>query len=255
MKLASILFTVSLGAALATACGGIATVGNPLRAGDAGSSSPSEQDANPATSSGGAPSGGGADAGMPGFNVACQGAQSCPVSQICCATFSFGTGMGNIDVACATSCPAGGFQVCATSAECTTSGDVCTPSPLGAGSYCAAPRGGGPAGPTDGGTTTASAPDASVALDATVAHDAATSDGAIVDATVFDATVFDAIAIDATGGDATIPDATSADATSPDATGADATSPDATGSDAVGDDATEEGSSDDGSSDFDAVDP
>ena len=247
MKLSSILSCVSLGAALATACGGIATVGNPLGAGDAGRSPSPEQDSSAGSSSGGgAPGTPGVDAGMPAFNVSCQGTQSCPPSQICCATISFGTGAGGIDVACAPSCAPGAYQICASTAECTNSGDVCTPSPLGLGSYCAAGRGGGTRAQPDGGSVTdGGAHDASASLDAAVANDAASNDAATVDATSIDAMTMDAPGVDAT----------TADAATADATAADAATVDATGDDATGDEATDDGSADDGSSDFDAGDP
>ena len=103
MKVASIISSVLLGASVATACGGIATISNPLGAGDAGPSSepPQQGSLSSGSSSGGAPGAARADAGMPAFNVSCQGTQSCPPSQVCCATLSFGTGTGGVDVACA----------------------------------------------------------------------------------------------------------------------------------------------------------
>jgi hypothetical protein len=242
MKLASIISSALLGASAATACGGIETISNPLGAGDAGGSSEPPQQG---SSSGGAPGAARADAGMPAFNVSCQGTQSCPPSQVCCATLSFGTGTGGVDVACARSCAPGAYQICATSAECTTSGDVCTPSPLGIGSYCAA-RG----RPDGGALVDGGAHDASPPLDGEVTLDAGSNDSAIVDATGVDATV-DTTGVDATvdaiGGDATL-DASGGDATL-DASGVDATSPDATGFDAPGDDAADDGSADDDSSD------
>jgi hypothetical protein len=239
MKLASIISSVLLGASVATACGGIATSSNPLGAGDAGRpSEPPQQGSSSGSSSGGAPGAPRADAGMPAFNVSCQGTQSCPPSQVCCATLSFGTGTGGVDVACARSCARGDYQICATSAECTTSGDVCTPSPLGIGSYCAAAGTGGARGRPDGGTLVdGGAHDASLPLDGDVTLDAGSNDSAIVDATGVDATGVDAT-VDASGVDATL-----------DATGVDATSPDATGFDAPGDDAADDGSADDDSSD------
>jgi hypothetical protein len=233
MKLASIISSVLLGASVATACGGIATISNPLGAGDAGSSSePPQQSSSSGPSSGssssGAPGAARADAGMPAFNVSCQGTQSCPPSQVCCATLSFGTGTGGVNVACARSCAPGAYQICATSAECTTSGDVCTPSPLGIGSYCAGARGRPDAGAlVDGG-----AHDASFPPDGEVTLDAGSNDSAIVDATGVDATGLDAT-VDASGVDATL----------------DATGVDATGVDAPGDDAADDGAADDDSSD------
>jgi hypothetical protein len=227
MRLISIISSVSLGASVATACGGIETIGNPLGAGDAGrSSEPSQQGPSSGSGSGGAPGPARADAGMPAFNVSCQGTQSCPPLQVCCATLSFGTGTIGGNVACARSCARGAYQICATSTECTTSGDVCTPSPLGIGSYCVAR---GARGGSDGGALVdGSAHDASLPLDAAVAFDAGSNDSATVDATVLDATVLDA--------------------TGPDATILDATGPDATGVDATGDDAADDGSADDDSS-------
>jgi hypothetical protein len=240
MKLASIVSSVLLGASVATACGGIETISNPLGAGDAGGSAEPPQQGSSGSSAGGAPGAAPADAGMPAVNISCQGTRSCPRSQVCCATLSFGTGTGGFDVACARSCAPGAYQICATSAECTTSGDVCTPSPLV--SYCAAAgTAGARGGPDAGAVVDGSAHDASFPLDGEVTIDAGSNDSAIVDATGLDASGVDAT-VDASGVDATV------DATGVDATGV-ATSPDATGLDAPGDDSADDGSADDDSSD------
>jgi hypothetical protein len=134
MKVIRVLCGVTIGAAIAAACGGKADVGTGEEATDAGEAGPTT-----GSSSGSgdntAPSEPDATT-TPGFNVMCMSAQTCPRSQVCCASFSF-TGGAGITVACANSCGAGGFQVCATSAECAR-GQVCTPSPVGLGSTCQA---------------------------------------------------------------------------------------------------------------------
>jgi hypothetical protein len=239
MKLASVLCSLSLGAALATACGGIETTSDQLGPDDAGgaldATAPREAGSSPGQKPG-APTGA-ADAGGPAFNVSCQSAQTCPRSEVCCASFSFGgAGGGGIDVACASACAAGGYQVCATSAECTTRGDVCSPSPLGVGNYCTPSRDAGTGETVDGGTAVdgggvrdASGDGASAGGDAASGGDATVVDaGAGPDAGLaLDATAFvndaanDVTTVDAAGDDATGDDATGDDATGGDATGGD----------------------------------
>jgi hypothetical protein len=142
MKSTSVLSSIALGSALAAACGGISTVGNKLAEDDAGE--PMQESGVVPRSDSGAARPDAAMPGMPMFNVSCQSAQSCPRSQVCCAMLSLAGGGGGLDVACASSCGPGGFQVCATSAECTTRGEVCTASPVGFGGICMAARDGGP---------------------------------------------------------------------------------------------------------------
>jgi hypothetical protein len=235
MKIVRVLCCVSVGAALAAACGGTATVGKDLTTDDAGESG---SGSGSGSSSG---SGDGADAtrmdasmtGLPPINVSCQGAQTCPRPQVCCAMISLGGGGGGgIDVACANSCGLGGFQVCATTAECTTNGDVCTASPLGIGSYCTPARDaatrpmvdsgvGRDGGPIDGGAPAdtgspvdAARADGAVPMDAQAPIDAAAIDAATIDA----ATDADA-PVDASGsvndGDSADTDASTADGSGP----------------------------------------
>jgi hypothetical protein len=147
MKVVRVLCGVSIGAAVAAACGGKSVVGTGEELTDAGAL---EAATGSSSGSGDDNARSGPDATattMPGFNVMCMSAQSCPRSQVCCGSFSF-TGGGGITVACANSCGAGGFQVCATDAECAR-GQVCARSPVGLGSTCQAM-----------GTMTATAPDA-----------------------------------------------------------------------------------------------
>jgi hypothetical protein len=209
MKVATIVGAVSFGAALAAACGGVATIGSDVGTRDGGQSGPetgsSIEPGDDATS---APDASMTGVPMLGFNVTCQSAQSCPRSQICCASLSLGggAGAGGVNVACANTCGLLGFQVCATSAECATPGDVCTTSPLELGSICTAQRGdagiraavdGGIA--RDAGTLDGQAPveagapeDAMAPLDAALTSDA----GAFVDAQVpVDAAAADAAAL------------------------------------------------------------
>ncbi len=161
MKVATVVGAVSFGAALAAACGGVATIGSDVGTRDGGQSGPetgsSTEPGDDATSG---PDAGATGVPMLGFNVTCQSARSCPRSQICCASISFGggAGAGGVNVACANTCGLLGFQVCATSAECATPGDVCTASPLELGSICTGPP------PRDAGTR--AAVDSGVARDA-----------------------------------------------------------------------------------------
>ncbi len=195
MKAVSVLSCVALGAVLAAACGGIAAVDSGLAGDDAGESEPESgiaprSDAGATRAEAGAP-------GMPMINVSCESAQSCPRSQVCCATLSLGGGAGGVDVACATSCGLGGFQVCATSAECTTSGEVCMASPFGLGSLCTAARDGGPRALLDSGAVEdGNAHDATDVADGN-AHDSSNiEDGNAHDAELVDA----AVAIEAASG-------------------------------------------------------
>jgi hypothetical protein len=218
MKIATALAAVSFGAALAAGCGG-STVGDNVGPSDAGPTGPSSRGIEGGT----AP----ADASMtgaapPAFNVSCESARTCPAPQICCATVSLGGATAGLDVACANTCGLLGFQVCASSAECTTSGDVCSPSPLGIGSICAPPARDaeavvivdsgvtGEAGAAEAGTSKdAGALDAGTlvdagALDAGTLADAAPigADAAPVDAAApLDAEAADGGALDAALGD------------------------------------------------------
>jgi hypothetical protein len=188
MKAVSVLSCVALGASLAAACGGIATVDNGLAGDDAGESE-SESGATPRSDAGAVRAEAGATPGMPMINVSCEGAQSCPRSQVCCAMLSLGGGgAGGVDVACAASCGLGGFQVCMISAECTTSGEVCMASPLGLGSFCTAARDAGPRVVMDSGAgEDGNAHDASDVADGN-AHDSSNiEDGNAHDAELVDA--------------------------------------------------------------------
>jgi hypothetical protein len=188
MRFVRALCCISFGAALAAACGGTAVVGNGEEAPDAstpgtgmssGSSSGSGDDTTP--------SGPDASLGMtPGFNVMCTSAQACPRGEVCCASFSF-TGGAGIDIACARTCSQGGFQVCATSAECAR-GQECTTSPLGVGMICQAPMttparrdaGAPDAGRRDGGATVDAGLVDAGAVDATAVADAATAEAGTI---------------------------------------------------------------------------
>ena len=142
MRASSILFAITFGASCAAACGGST---NNNGGGDASTGTSSGSGASSGSSSGSgstssSSSGGGDDAtaGDDG-GIACEDTSSCSDGQVCCASISIGGAAGfGFSVACAASCPETGFQLCATSAEC-PSGESCTPSPLGMGSYCAAP--------------------------------------------------------------------------------------------------------------------
>ena len=195
---------ISFGGALAAACGGTAIVGTGEEATDASTPGTGMPSSSSSGSGGGTtPSNPDASLGMtPGFNVMCTSAQTCPRGEVCCAGFSF-TGGGGIDVACARTCGQGGFQVCATSAEC-ASGQECTASPVGIGMICQAPMttparrdagapdaGGRDSGATmDAGLVDAGAVDATAAADAApteagtvIADAAATEASTLVDAT------------------------------------------------------------------------
>ena len=210
MKIATALAAVSLGAALAAGCGG-STVGDNVGPSDATPAGPSSRGIDGGT----APT---ADASMtgatpPAFNVSCESARTCPAPQICCATISLGGATAGLDVACANACGLLGFQVCASSAECTTSGDVCSPSPLGIGSICSPPaRDAGAVVIVDSGVTgEAGAAEAGTPVDA-----GALDAGTLVDAGALDAgTLADAAPsapVDAATGDAAAPlDAGAAD--------------------------------------------
>ncbi len=174
MRFARALCCISFGAALAAACGGKAVVGTGDEATDAGMPGTVMSSS---SGSGGGTTATGPDASVgmtPGFNVMCTSAQTCPRGQVCCASFSFTGGGGGIDVACARSCSQGGFQVCATSAECAP-GQACTMSPVGFGMICQAPM------------TTPARSDAG-APDAGRRDGGATVDAGLVDAGAVDAT-------------------------------------------------------------------
>jgi hypothetical protein len=131
MKFVRVFCSISVGAALAAACGGKALIETNEEATDAGGDGSSSAGSSSGSSSGSS----GRDATtttMPGFNVMCTSAQACPPSQVCCASFAFGG--GGINVLCAASCGTG-FQVCATDAEC-GNGQACGPSPAGVGMIC-----------------------------------------------------------------------------------------------------------------------
>jgi hypothetical protein len=166
MKSVRVLASIAIAAALAAACGGVSTVGNTLDEEDGGPPE-SESGAEPRIDASAAQPDAGTP-GMPGINVSCQSAQSCPRSQVCCAALS----LTGIDVACANSCALGSFQVCLTNAECTTSGEVCTASPLGVGGFCTAARDAGARGPIDSG-----------AIEDGNAHDTSVADGNAPDST------------------------------------------------------------------------
>ena len=197
MKIATVLCAVSFGAALAAACGGVATIGSDVGTRDGGQSGPETgSSTEPGDDATFAPDASMTGVPMLGFNVTCQSAQSCPRPQICCASISLGggAGAGGVNVACASTCGLLGFQVCATSAECATPGDVCTSSPLELGSICMAQRDAGTRTAVDSGIARdagrvdAQAPveagepeDAMAPLDAAVPSDAA---AAVVDAQI-----------------------------------------------------------------------
>jgi hypothetical protein len=195
MKSARVLSSIAIGAALAAACGGVSTVGNQLAGGDGGPTEESESGAEPRSDATAAQP----DAGTPGtpaINVSCQGAQSCPRSQVCCASLS----LSGIDVACANACAGGSFQVCQTNAECTTSGEVCAASPLGTGGVCTAARDAGLRGPIDSGAVEdGNAHDSSVAADGNAPDSSVAADGNAPDSSdVADSNAHDAeIVVDA----------------------------------------------------------
>lgn len=192
MKSVRVLSSIAIGAALAAACGGISTVGNKLTEDDGGPPD-SESGVEPRSDASAAPPDAGTP-GMPGFNVSCQSAQSCPRSQVCCAALS----LSGIDVACADSCAQGSYQVCLTNAECTTSGEVCTASPLGTGGFCTAARDAGSRGPSDSGAVEdGNAPDSGEVADGNTHDSGDIEDGSAHDAEI----VVDAsVAVEAASG-------------------------------------------------------
>jgi hypothetical protein len=144
MRITAVLVAIASGASLAAACGGSTNDGagggpdgSTATSSGSGSSSGSDDTSSSSSSSGGALATGD-DATAP----ACTDTADCGRGRVCCATIAVGgaTGFG-LSVACAATCPSGlAFQLCASSLECPT-GEDCTPSPLGTGSYCAAPGG------------------------------------------------------------------------------------------------------------------
>jgi hypothetical protein len=128
----------------------------------------------PATGLGGAGGMGAGGGGTPmctaagacqGISVSCFDSTGCSGGQVCCfslggtggaagglAGLFGGGGAGGFSGAAACQAPGAGcmFQLCSKSAEC-PKGDTCQVSPIGMGSYCAAPRGDGGGGGGGGG--------------------------------------------------------------------------------------------------------
>ncbi len=186
MKFIGVLCCVSLSAAFAAACGGKSIVGTDEETTDAGETGSRSDSGTVAT-----PSRPDASmAAMPGFSVMCTSAQTCPRSQVCCASFGF-TGGGGLTVACANTCGAAGIQVCAADSECAR-GQVCAASPVGFGMTCQAPMNTPPSGPDAGPNSRnrdAGAPVDAGRADASTLVDAAVAEAGVVDAGVIDAGV------------------------------------------------------------------
>lgn len=140
MRVIKILFAAACGASLAAACGGSTSSGTHDNTGDDAATGGSSGSTSSGSSSGSRSSSG--DDATTGNNngATCQDSSGCSAGQLCCASVSIGGEAGfGFTEACADSCPAMAYQLCADTSECKTSGDTCTPSPIGMGSYCAPP--------------------------------------------------------------------------------------------------------------------